>query len=82
MCIPVVAALELDDLLTLGVGTNKPEHAHASLGTAVGEAHHLHTAHRVSDHEKSQCLVHVMKHICVCCLAPGGKFCFFYVGFN
>jgi hypothetical protein len=42
--LPVVAALKLDDLLALSVSTDKPEHTHASLGTTVGEAHHLNAA--------------------------------------
>ena len=46
----VVAALELDDLLAVGVGADKAEHAHARLRAGVREAHHLHRRHRVDYH--------------------------------
>mmetsp|Transcript_15205 Transcript_15205/g.35590 ORF Transcript_15205/g.35590 Transcript_15205/m.35590 type:complete len:361 (-) Transcript_15205:349-1431(-) len=46
----VVAPLKLDDRVALGVGPHQPDHAHASLGAAVGEAHHLDRGHGVDDH--------------------------------
>mmetsp|Transcript_4689 Transcript_4689/g.8957 ORF Transcript_4689/g.8957 Transcript_4689/m.8957 type:complete len:302 (+) Transcript_4689:104-1009(+) len=39
--VTVVASLELDDLLTSGVSTNKTKHTHASFRTRVGETNHL-----------------------------------------
>jgi len=48
--VPVVAAVELDDLFALGVRAHQPQHAHARLGARVGEAHHLDRRHRVDHH--------------------------------
>mmetsp|Transcript_66663 Transcript_66663/g.201211 ORF Transcript_66663/g.201211 Transcript_66663/m.201211 type:complete len:353 (+) Transcript_66663:271-1329(+) len=48
--VAVVAALELDNLLALREGPHEPQHAHAGLGAAVGEAHHLDRRHGVYDH--------------------------------
>mmetsp|Transcript_1349 Transcript_1349/g.3817 ORF Transcript_1349/g.3817 Transcript_1349/m.3817 type:complete len:483 (+) Transcript_1349:151-1599(+) len=48
--VAVVAAVELDHLLALGVRAHQAEHTHAGLGAGVGEAHHLHRRHRVDDH--------------------------------
>mmetsp|Transcript_8138 Transcript_8138/g.20250 ORF Transcript_8138/g.20250 Transcript_8138/m.20250 type:complete len:478 (+) Transcript_8138:194-1627(+) len=48
--VAVVAPLELDHLLALGVRTHEAQHAHARLRARVGEAHHLDGRHRVDDH--------------------------------
>jgi hypothetical protein len=45
--VAVVAALELDDLLALGVRAHEAEDAHARLRARVGEAYHLDRRHRV-----------------------------------
>mmetsp|Transcript_79148 Transcript_79148/g.171047 ORF Transcript_79148/g.171047 Transcript_79148/m.171047 type:complete len:549 (+) Transcript_79148:282-1928(+) len=48
--VAVVAALELDDGVALGVGTHQADHAHARLRAAVAEAHHLDRRHRLNHH--------------------------------
>mmetsp|Transcript_41301 Transcript_41301/g.100220 ORF Transcript_41301/g.100220 Transcript_41301/m.100220 type:complete len:396 (-) Transcript_41301:89-1276(-) len=40
--VAVVAPIELDHLLPLGVRAHQPQHSHARLGARVGEADHLH----------------------------------------
>mmetsp|Transcript_14458 Transcript_14458/g.28563 ORF Transcript_14458/g.28563 Transcript_14458/m.28563 type:complete len:393 (-) Transcript_14458:26-1204(-) len=48
--VSVVATLKLDDLVTLRVSSHKAQHAHARLGSRVGETHHLHAGNSVDDH--------------------------------
>eukprot|EP00983_Pelagomonas_calceolata_P072240 1151628-Pelagomonas_calceolata.AAC.7 len=46
----VVAAHELDDFVTLGVGTHEAEGRQACLSARAGEAHNLHRGHAFDDH--------------------------------
>ena len=48
--VAVVASLELDNLLAVGVGADKTDHAHASLSAGVCETHHLHGGDSINHH--------------------------------
>ena len=49
VCMSVVAANKLDDLLTLGVCPHQAQHRQAGLCAAADKAHHLHGWHTVND---------------------------------
>mmetsp|Transcript_7468 Transcript_7468/g.18103 ORF Transcript_7468/g.18103 Transcript_7468/m.18103 type:complete len:525 (+) Transcript_7468:23-1597(+) len=55
--VTVVAPLELDDLVALGVGPDEAEHAHAGLCARVGEADHFDRGDSVNHHLGEHVLV-------------------------